>query len=319
MSSCENFALNSTNESSPRSLFSFDGPRLKQEWFGNVRADLLAGAAVALALIPEAIAFSNIAGVAPKIGLYASFTIAVTAAIFGGRPGMISAATGAMALLMVPLVAQHGLEYLFAATILTGFVQIAFRLLRLSRYIKFVPRSVMTGFVNALAILIFMAQMPHFKGANWTMYALVAAGLATIFILPRFTKLIPAPLATIVVLTLIVTFTGTKVHNVGDMGELPNSFPVFHLPQVPFNLETLKIIWPFSVAMGMVGLIESLLTATVVDEMTDTGSDGHNIFQHSRIFSSPDVIRDNCSDGWTLNEHSKLSSTFYIRTGNRKI
>lgn len=207
-----------------------DLPRFKQEWFSNVRGDLLAGVAVALALIPEAIAFSLIAGVAPKVGLYASFTIAVTAALFGGRPGMISGATGAMALLMVPLVAAHGIEYLFAATVLTGLIQVAFRLLRLSRYMKFVPRSVMTGFVNSLAILIFMAQLPSFAGAHWPMYALVAAGLAIIYLLPRFTKAVPSPLVAIVLLTGVTLLTGARVPTVGDMGELPSTLPFFHVP-----------------------------------------------------------------------------------------
>lgn len=250
--------------------------RLKQEWFSTVRKDLLAATAVALALIPEAIAFSLIAGVAPKVGLYASFTIAIMAAIFGGRPGMISGATGAMALLMVPLVARHGIEYLFAATVLTGVIQVAFRLLRLSRYMKFVPRSVMTGFVNALAILIFAAQVPHLLGGGWHMYALVAAGLAVIYVLPRFTKVIPAPLVAIVALTAITLLSGTSVHTVGDMGELPSTLPFFHLPAVPLTLATLRIIAPFAIAMAMVGLIESLLTAAVVDEMTDTQSCKHS-------------------------------------------
>ncbi|WP_438031315.1 SulP family inorganic anion transporter [Sorangium sp. So ce233] len=253
-----------------------DTVRLKQEWFSNARKDLIAAVAVALALIPEAIAFSLIAGVAPKVGLYASFTIAVMAAVFGGRPGMISGATGAMALLMVPLVAGHGLEYLFAATILTGVIQVVFRLLRLSRYMKFVPRSVMTGFVNALAILIFMAQLPQLNGAGWPMYALVAAGLLVIYLLPRLTKAVPAPLAAIVLLTAVTIMTGARVHTVGDMGELPSALPFFHVPAVPFTLATLRIIAPYALAMAMVGLIESLLTAAVVDEMTDTPSCKHS-------------------------------------------
>jgi sulfate permease, SulP family len=259
-----------------RSAFGIDLPRLKQEWFSNVRKDLLAATAVALALIPEAIAFSLIAGVAPKVGLYASFTISVMAAIFGGRPGMISAATGAMALLMVPLVREHGIEYLFAATVLTGLFQVAFRILRLSRYMKFVPRSVMTGFVNALAILIFMAQLPQLSGASWPTYALVVAGLAVIYLLPRVTKAVPAPLVAIVVLTGVTLVTGVHVHTVGDMGELPSKLPFFHLPAVPFTMTTLRILAPYALAMAMVGLLESLLTAAVVDEMTDTPSCKHS-------------------------------------------
>ena len=250
--------------------------RFEREWLFNTRKDLIAAVAVALALIPEAIAFSLIAGVAPKVGLYASFTISVMAALFGGRPGMISAATGAMALLMVPLVAQHGVEYLFAATVLTGIIQIGFRILRLSRYMKFVPRSVMTGFVNALAILIFMAQLPQLKGAAWPMYALVVAGLAIIYGLPRLTKAIPSPLVAIVALTAVTLATGFHTHTVGDMGELPSALPFFGAPAVPLTLETLRIIAPFAFAMAMVGLIESLLTAAVVDEMTDTPSCKHS-------------------------------------------
>lgn len=258
------------------SFFPFlDFERAKLEWFSNIRMDILAGIAVALALIPEAIAFSLIAGVEPKVGLYASFIIAVTTSFFGGRPGMISAATGAMALVMVPLVAKHGIEYLFAATILTGIIQVVFRIFRLSRYMKFVPRSVMRGFVNALAILIFMAQIPQLKGGGFTIYAIVAAGLAIIYLLPRITKAIPSTLVAIVLLTGYTLATGTTAHTVGDMGALPSALPFFHLPAVPFTLETLRIIAPYSFALAMVGILESLLTAAVVDEMTDTGSCKH--------------------------------------------
>ncbi len=245
----------------------------KEEWFSNVRADLLAGVVVALALIPEAIAFSIIAGVDPKVGLYASFSIAVTTAFVGGRPGMISAATGAMALVMITLVRDHGLDYLFAATLLTGVIQIVFGLFRLGRYMKFVPRSVMTGFVNALAILIFMAQLPLFVGAGWEMYAVVAAALAVIYLLPRVTNVVPSPLVAIVGLTVVTLFTGGGLMRVGDMGELPTALPPFGLPSVPLNLETFQIILPVALALAMVGLIESLLTASIVDEMTDTTSD----------------------------------------------
>ncbi|WP_426750579.1 SulP family inorganic anion transporter [Myxococcus sp. Y35] len=252
-----------------------DVPRLKREWFSNIRGDVLAGVVVALALIPEAIAFSIIAGVDPKVGLYASFIIAVLTAIFGGRPGMVSAATGAMALLVGSLVANHGVEYLFAATILTGVLQLGFRALKLSRYMKFVPRAVMTGFVNALAILIFMAQLPQFVGEGWPMYAMVAGGLAIIYGLPRLTKAVPSPLVAIVVITAISLLTDSTVRTVGDMGALPDSLPFFHLPQVPYTLETLRIIFPYAVALCFVGLLESLLTAAVVDEFTDSPSDKH--------------------------------------------
>lgn len=245
---------------------------LKEQWFGNVRGDILSGIVVALALIPEAIAFSIIAGVDPMVGLYASFCIAVVIAFVGGRPGMISAATGAMALLMVTLVKDHGLNYLFAATILTGMIQILFGWLKLARFMKFIPRSVMIGFVNALAILIFMAQFEQFKGATWVMYALVAGALAIIYLFPRLTKVVPSPLIAILVISAIVIFSGIDVRTVGDMGKLTSQLPGFLIPDVPLNLETLKIIFPYSIALAMVGLLESLLTASIVDEMTDTES-----------------------------------------------
>ncbi|GGA78053.1 SulP family inorganic anion transporter [Ornithinibacillus halotolerans] len=245
----------------------------RNEWFGNVRGDILAGIVVAIALIPEAIAFSVIAGVDPMIGLYASFAIAVTIAFVGGRPGMISAATGATALLMVTLVAEHGLQYLLAATILTGILQIIMGVLKLGRLMKFVPRSVMIGFVNALAIMIFMAQLEHFTGANWEMYAMLAGALAIIYILPRFVKVIPAPLVAIVVITAIAIFTGSGVKTVGDMGELTQSLPIFLFPDIPLNFETLQIIFPYALSIAIVGLVESLLTASIVDDMTDTKSD----------------------------------------------
>lgn len=246
---------------------------IRRDWFSNVRPDLLAGIVVALALIPEAIAFSIIAGVDPQVGLYASFCIAVVTAFAGGRPGMISAATGAMALVMITLVREHGLPYLFAATILTGVLQVVFGVLGLGRKMRFVPRSVMVGFVNALAILIFMAQLPLFVGADWRMYALVAAGLAVIYLLPRVTTLVPSPLVAIVGLTLVSLMAGDGLRRVGDMGALPTTLPFFGIPEVPLTWATLAIIFPVAVTLAMVGLIESLLTASIVDEMTDTGSD----------------------------------------------
>lgn len=245
----------------------------KQEWFGNIKGDVLSGIVVALALIPEAIAFSIIAGVDPMVGLYAAFCIAVTIAFVGGRPGMISGATGAMALLMVTLVAEHGLQYLFAATILTGILQILFGVLKLARFMKFIPRSVMIGFVNALAILIFMAQLEQFVGANWQMYAMVAGALAIIYLLPRITKAVPSPLIAIIVITIIAISTKSDVKTVGDMGELTSALPSFLIPNVPLNLETLQIILPYALALTIVGLLESLLTASIVDDMTDTSSD----------------------------------------------
>ncbi|MEW9669960.1 SulP family inorganic anion transporter [Ammoniphilus sp. 3BR4] len=245
---------------------------LKQEWFCNIRGDVLAGITVALALIPEAIAFSIIAGVDPMVGLYASFCIAVVIAFVGGRPAMISAATGAMALLMVNLVKDHGLEYLLAATVLTGIIQLILGFLKVGRFITFVPHSVMIGFVNALAILIFMAQLPHFVGESWQMYVMVAATLAIIYILPRFTKAVPSALVAIIIMTAIAIYGGFNGRTVGDMGEITRALPVFHLPNIELSLQTLWIILPYSITLAIVGLLESLLTATIIDEMTETKS-----------------------------------------------
>lgn len=228
---------------------------------------------MALALIPEAIAFSIIAGVDPKVGLYASFTMAVTIAFLGGRPGMVSAATGAMALLVVELVRNYGLEYLLAATLLTGFLQVVWGSLGIGRIMKYVPRAVLVGFVNALAILIFNAQLPQFEGQGLLMYGMVAAGLAIIYILPRFIKAIPSPLVAIVVLTVVAISTNMNLPTVGDMGDLPSTLPVFRLPDLPFNLATLQVILPVALTMSAVGLLESFLTASVLDDMTDTNSD----------------------------------------------
>ncbi|MBT2303883.1 SulP family inorganic anion transporter [Variovorax paradoxus] len=245
---------------------------LKLDWFFNVRNDVLAGLVVALALIPEAIAFSIIAGVDPKVGLYASFSIATIIAFAGGRPAMISAATGAMALVIASLVKEHGLQYLLAATVLTGVLQILAGWAKLGALMRFVSRSVVTGFVNALAILIFMAQLPELTNVSWPVYAMTAAGLAIIYGLPYITKAVPSPLVAIVLLTGVSIYLGLDIHKVGDMGELPNSLPVFLIPDVPLNWETLRIILPYSVTLMVVGLLESLMTATIVDEMTDTKS-----------------------------------------------
>lgn len=247
--------------------------RLKREWFPNIRGDVLAGIVVALALIPEAIAFSIIAGVDPMVGLYASFCIAVIIAFVGGRPGMISAATGAMALLMLPLVRDHGLEYLLAATILTGIIQLIFGIFKVAKVMKFIPRAVMIGFVNALAILIFMAQVPHFIGISNATYLFVAITLIIVYVLPRFFKAIPAPLIAIIILTTIAIYGNIDLRTVGDLGEISKTLPVFLLPNIPFTLETLMIILPYSFALAIVGLLESLLTASIVDDMTDTESD----------------------------------------------
>ncbi|ROQ20550.1 SulP family sulfate permease [Marinimicrobium koreense] len=247
---------------------------IRQDWFSNFKGDSLAGIVVALALIPEAIAFSIIAGVDPKVGLYASFCIAVVTAFVGGRPGMISAATGAMALLMVTLVKEHGLEYLLAATLLTGVFQIIAGMLKLGALMRFVSRSVVTGFVNALAILIFLAQLPEITGQNATLpvYIMLAAGLGIIYLFPLLTKAVPSPLVCIIVLTGIAMYLGMDIRTVGDMGELPDSLPVFLWPDVPLTFETLQIIFPYSITLAVVGLLESMMTATIVDDLTDTPS-----------------------------------------------
>ena len=260
-----------------RSFASGPDPR---SWTPNPKANLLSGLVVALALIPEAISFSIIAGVDPKVGLYASFSIAIIISITGGRPGMISAATGAMALIMVSLVADHGVEYLFAATILTGVLQIGFGYLGVGNLMRFIPRTVMLGFVNALAILIFLAQIPHiFLGdeADRSRVPLnllfVGAGLLIIYGLPRITKSVPSPLVAIVVLAGIAMFGGLDLPTVGDMGELPSALPGFGLPDIPFTFETLRIILPYAITLTLVGLLESLLTAQLLDDLTDTDSD----------------------------------------------
>ena len=249
---------------------------VKEQWFSNIRGDVLAGLVVGLALIPEAIAFSIIAGVDPKVGLYASFCIAVVISFVGGRPAMVSAATGAMALLMVTLVKDHGLEYLLAATILTGVLQILAGYLKLAKLMRFVSKSVVIGFVNALAILIFMAQLPELTNVTWHVYILVILGLGIIYLfplIPKLGKILPSPLVCIVVITSLAIAMGIDVRTVGDMGSLPDTLPMFLIPNIPVNIETLMIILPYSVALTAVGLLESMMTATIVDEMTDTSSD----------------------------------------------
>ncbi len=238
----------------------------------RLKTEVLAGLVVALALIPEAIAFSIIAGVDPRIGLFASFTMAVTIAFVGGRPAMISAATGAIALVIAPLVKSHGLDYLIAAVILGGIFQIILGLSGVAKLMRFIPRSVMVGFVNALAILIFMSQVPELIGVPWLVYPFAAVGLLIVFGLPRLTKAVPAPLVAIVVLTVIAVVASAGIPNVGDKGQLPDSLPAFFIPNVPFTLETLQIIFPFALAMAFVGLLESLMTAKLVDDITDTRS-----------------------------------------------
>ncbi len=247
----------------------------RQDWLGNIRNDVLSGMVVAMALIPEAIAFSIIAGVDPEVGLYASFCIAVTIAFSGGRVGMISAATGSTALVMVTLVRDHGLQYLLLTTLLTGVLQFAFGALKVANLMRFVSRSVVTGFVNALAILIFLAQMPQVIGESWIVYVLVLGGLAIIYGLPRLTRAVPSPLISIVVLTVVCVWAGVDVPTVADMGKLPDALPVFLWPDVPLNLETLWIVLPYAVTIAAVGLLETMMTATIVDDFTDTGSDKH--------------------------------------------
>lgn len=247
--------------------------RFSDAWLARPVPNLLSGLVVALALIPEAIAFSIIAGVDPKVGLYASFSIAMIIAFTGGRRAMISAATGAMALVMVPLVRDHGVEYLFAATILTGVLQVVLSALGVGRLMRFIPRTVVIGFVNALAILIFLAQLPYFLGGGTAVYALVAVGLLVMYALPRITKAVPAPLVAIIALTGTAAYFGLDVPTVGDLGELPTALPWVALPQIPFTLETLQILAPFVVALAFIGLLESLLTAQILDDMTGTGSD----------------------------------------------
>ncbi|MCM3004997.1 SulP family inorganic anion transporter [Priestia koreensis] len=245
---------------------------IKQQWFSNVRADVLSGLTVAFALIPESIGFSIIAGVSPMIGLYASICIAIAIAFTGGRPAMISAATGATAVLMVSLVRDHGLEYLFAATILTGVIQIVFGALKIGRLLSFLPQTVLTGFVNALAIIIFTAQLPQFHGANWLMYAMIGATLLVIYLFPLVTKAVPSPLVAIIVMTIVAFFFKLDVKTVGDMGGITQVPPMFHLPQIPITFETLQIIFPTALGIAIVGLTESLVTATIVDEFTGTSS-----------------------------------------------
>ncbi|TCJ31765.1 SulP family inorganic anion transporter [Frankia sp. BMG5.11] len=247
--------------------------RFKAAWLANPTADLLAGLVVALALIPEAISFSVIAGVDPKVGLYASFSMAVIIAITGGRPAMISAATASMALVMVPLVREHGVEYLFATTVVTGVVQIVLGLVGAGRLMRFVPRPVMVGFVNALAILIFLAQLPHIVGETWVVYPMIAAGLVVIYLFPRLIRVVPAPLVAIIGIAVVATVGHIEVPTVGDMGDLPDALPVLGLPSVPFSWATLRIVAPYAFTLAAVGLLESLLTAQIVDDMTDTRSD----------------------------------------------
>jgi SulP family sulfate permease len=237
------------------------------------RTEILAGVVVALALIPEAISFSILAGVDPRVGLFSSFVMAVVIAFTGGRPAMITAATGAIALVVAPLALDYGVEYLLAAVVLGGVFQVLLGLTGFARLMRFIPRSVMVGFVNALAIMIFMAQLPQLTDVPWLVYPMVAAGLAMIFLLPRLTRAVPAPLISIVVLTVLTVVASVTVPNVGGEGELPDALPFFGLPDIPLTWETLTIVAPYALGVALVGLMESLMTAKLVDDITDTGSD----------------------------------------------
>ncbi|MDN4473897.1 SulP family inorganic anion transporter [Demequina zhanjiangensis] len=247
----------------------------RPEWLSPrvMRTELLSGLVVALALIPEAISFSIIAGVDPRVGLFASFTMAIAISFLGGRPAMISAATAAVALVVAPLAREYGLDYLIAAVILGGIFQVVLALLGVAKLMRFIPRSVMIGFVNSLAILIFMAQLPHLTGVTWVVYPLVLGALAIIAFLPRLTTAVPAPLVAIVILTLVTVLAGLAVPTVGDEGALPEGLPTLFFPNVPFTFETLQIIAPFALGVALVGLLESLMTAKLVDDVTDTHSD----------------------------------------------
>ena len=250
----------------------------KEEWFSNIRVDILAGLVVGLALIPESIAFSAIAGVDPQVGLYASFCIAVTIAFLGGRPAMISAATGAMALLMITLVKDHGLQYLLATTILTGIIQVLAGYFKVAKLMRFVSQSVVYGFVNALAILIFVAQIPELSQMDALGYGFVALGLAVIYLfphLPKIGKLIPSPLICIIVLSIIALFFNSDMRTVSDLGRFPDTLPIFLIPQIPLNLDTLIIIFPYAITLATVGLLETMMTTTIVNEATATEGDRH--------------------------------------------
>ncbi|NHC02271.1 SulP family inorganic anion transporter [Acinetobacter sp. 187] len=250
----------------------------KEEWFSNIRTDVLAGLVVGLALIPESIAFSAIAGVDPQVGLYASFCIAVSIAFFGGRPAMISAATGALALLMITLVKEHGLQYLLAATILTGVIQVIASYFKVAKLMRFVSQSVVYGFLNALAILIFTAQLPELSKMDSTAYLFVVLGLAIVYLfpyIPKIGKAIPSPLICIVVLSVLAMVLGADMRTVSDLGHFPDTLPIFLIPEIPLNFETLKIIFPYSITLATVGLLETMMTTTVVNEVTQTESDRH--------------------------------------------
>lgn len=243
--------------------------RIKLHWFSNIRADVLAGITTVLALIPDSLAFAFIAGVNPMISIYSTICILVLISLFGGRPAMVSSTAGSMAVLMTALVAQHGIEYLFAATILTGIIQYAMGVFRMGRWMSFVPHSVISGFINSLAILIFISQLRYFDGQSWLMYAMVVATLAIIYILPKFTKAVPSPLVAVVFMTVIVFLTNLNLNTVGDIASIEPTIPFLHFPMIPFTLDTLWILLPVAFSLAIVGYSETLLTQTIIDEMTD--------------------------------------------------
>lgn len=244
----------------------------RQEWFGNIKGDILAGIVVFMALIPEVMGFMIVAGVDPMVGIYASFCITVVTAIFGGRPGLISAAAGAMALVMAGLVRDYGIEYMFAATILTGALQVIFGFLKIGNLLKFIPKAVMVGFVNALGIMMFTSQLEHFNGSP-VLLLLGLIGIGIIYLFPKLTKKIPSPIIAIAVVTTIVLVFKIEIPTLGDMGSISSQLPKFILPNVPFNLETLAIILPYAISLSIVGIVESLLTAQLIDDLTETNSD----------------------------------------------
>jgi len=243
--------------------------RLRATWFFNIRADILAGMTTVLALIPDSLAFAFIAGVNPMISIYSTICILVLISIFGGRPAMVSSTAGSMAVLMTALVARHGVEYLFAATILTGVLQYAMGWLKMGRWMSFVPHSVITGFINSLAILLFLSQLRYFNGESWPMYAMVAGTLAIIYIFPKFTKALPSPLVAVALMTLVVVLTQANMRTVGDLATIEPMIPFLHVPNIPFTWETLWILLPTSVSLAIVGYSETLLTQTIIDDMTE--------------------------------------------------
>lgn len=246
--------------------------KIRKEWFGNIKGDLLAGIVVCMALIPEAIGFSIVAGVDPMIGVYASFCMSLIISIFGGRTGMISAAAGAMALVLASLVKEHGIEYMLAATVLTGVFQVILGFFKIGNLLKFIPRPVMIGFVNALGIMMFKSQLPYFKG-SFILIILGLIGITIIYLLPRLTRVVPSPIISIIIVTLIIVVFKIDVTTLGDMGKINSELPKFLMPNIPFNMETFKIILPYAISLSLVGLVESLLTAQLIDDLTDTPSD----------------------------------------------